>query len=148
LLNVGPTAEGVIPQASQDNLRAVGRWLKTNGEAIYGAGATPFGDELGSYSETEKDKNGKPVFKARADWRCTTKAGKLYIHLFKWPGESFELRAVKDAVARAYMLADPNRRRLAVKQEGEVLTVALPAKAPSDLGSVLCLETKSAGSRR
>ncbi len=30
LLNVGPTAEGVIPQASQDNLRAVGRWLKIN----------------------------------------------------------------------------------------------------------------------
>ena len=27
LLNVGPTSEGVIPQASQDNLRAVGRWL-------------------------------------------------------------------------------------------------------------------------
>src|SRR5215208_1737252 len=26
LLNVGPTAEGVIPQASQENLRAVGRW--------------------------------------------------------------------------------------------------------------------------
>src|SRR5206468_2743285 len=34
LLNVGPTAEGVIPQPSQDNLRAVGRWLKVNGEAI------------------------------------------------------------------------------------------------------------------
>ena len=38
LLNVGPTSEGVIPQASQDNLRGVGRWLKVNGEAIYGAG--------------------------------------------------------------------------------------------------------------
>ena len=48
LLNVGPTAEGVIPQPSQDNLRAVGRWLKVNGEAIYGAGTTPFGEELGT----------------------------------------------------------------------------------------------------
>ena len=28
LLNVGPTAEGVIPQASQDILRTVGRWLQ------------------------------------------------------------------------------------------------------------------------
>ena len=42
LLNVGPTSEGIVPQASQDNLRAVGRWLKINGEAIYGAGPTPF----------------------------------------------------------------------------------------------------------
>jgi alpha-L-fucosidase len=148
LLNVGPTAEGVIPQASQDNLRAVGRWLKTNGKAIYGAGATPFGDELGAYSETEKDKNGKPVFKVRADWRCTTAAGKLYVHLFKWPGEAFELRPVKDPVVRAYMLADPGRRKLAVKQEGEVVTITLPAKAPSDLDSVLCLETKSGSGRR
>ena len=39
LLNVGPTADGVIPQASQDILRTVGRWLKVNGEAVYGAGA-------------------------------------------------------------------------------------------------------------
>ena len=39
LLNVGPTAEGVIPQASQDILRTVGRWLQVNGEAVYGAGA-------------------------------------------------------------------------------------------------------------
>lgn len=36
LLNVGPTAEGVIPQESVDCLLAVGRWLKRNGEAIYG----------------------------------------------------------------------------------------------------------------
>ena len=39
LLNVGPTAEGVIPQVSQDILRTVGRWLQVNSEAVYGAGA-------------------------------------------------------------------------------------------------------------
>ena len=47
LLNVGPMADGVIPQPSQDMLRTVGRWLRVNGDAVYGAGATPFGDELG-----------------------------------------------------------------------------------------------------
>src|SRR5438045_1712142 len=30
LLNVGPTAEGIIPQASADVLRTVGRWLQVN----------------------------------------------------------------------------------------------------------------------
>ena len=54
LLNVGPMADGSIPQPSQDILRRVGKWLKVNGEAIYGAGKTPFGDEL-----------------RRSDWRCT-----------------------------------------------------------------------------
>ena len=35
--NVGPTAEA-HSAAEQDMLRTVGRWLKVNGEAIYGAG--------------------------------------------------------------------------------------------------------------
>jgi alpha-L-fucosidase len=79
LLNVGPTSEGVIPQASQDNLREVGRWLKVNGDAIYGAGPTPFGDELGTVIPGVLDKQGKPTYKPVTDWRCTTKPGKLYI---------------------------------------------------------------------
>ena len=55
LLNVGPTAEGVIPQVSQDILRTVGRWLQVNGEAVYGAGPTPFGEELGEPSATRRE---------------------------------------------------------------------------------------------
>jgi alpha-L-fucosidase len=35
LLNVSPRADGTIPQEQQDVLRAIGRWLKVNGEAIY-----------------------------------------------------------------------------------------------------------------
>ena len=35
LLNVGPTAEGEIPAPSVERLAAVGKWLSTNGEAIY-----------------------------------------------------------------------------------------------------------------
>ena len=42
LLNVGPTAEGQIPAPSVDRLKAIGRWLKVNGEAIHGTSASPF----------------------------------------------------------------------------------------------------------
>lgn len=35
LLNVGPTADGMIPPVFEERLRGVGTWLKTNGEAIY-----------------------------------------------------------------------------------------------------------------
>lgn len=35
LLNVSPKADGTIPQDQQDTLLAVGKWLDTNGEAIY-----------------------------------------------------------------------------------------------------------------
>lgn len=37
LLNVGPTAEGLIPAASLERLEAIGAWLEHNNEAIYGA---------------------------------------------------------------------------------------------------------------
>ncbi|MCT7000019.1 alpha-L-fucosidase, partial [Salmonella enterica] len=36
LLNVGPKADGTIPDEAKGILLAMGQWLKTNGEAIYG----------------------------------------------------------------------------------------------------------------
>lgn len=36
LLNIGPTAEGVIPEASVVRLQEIGKWLKTSGESVYG----------------------------------------------------------------------------------------------------------------
>ena len=36
LLDVGPTADGRIPVIMQERLTEVGRWLRVNGEAIYG----------------------------------------------------------------------------------------------------------------
>ncbi len=141
LLNVGPTAEGIVPQPSQDSLRAVGRWLKVNGEAIYGAGPTPFGGELGAFDATKKDKAGKPLFVQSTDWRVTTKPGKLYIHLFKWPEGSFAMSNVNGKVTRAYLLADSSRRRLKVAQQGDRVTVTLPQAAPGQIASVLVLQT-------
>jgi alpha-L-fucosidase len=116
LLNVGPTAEGVIPQASQDNLRTVGRWLKVNGEAIYGAKRSPFGAEFGDFAATQKDASGKPVFLARNEWRCTTKSGKLYFTIFKiGKDELFALPAFKNAIKAAYLLDDPKHTPLETK---------------------------------
>jgi alpha-L-fucosidase len=39
LLNIGPTADGLIPVIMQERLLAVGKWLSVNGEAIYGSEA-------------------------------------------------------------------------------------------------------------
>jgi alpha-L-fucosidase len=109
LLNVGPMADGVIPEPSQYVLRSAGEWLKVNGEAVYGAGATPFGDELGEpSSKGAKDVRGEPLVLARTEWRVTTKPGKLYFTFFAEPRAptGFELPAMKNKVKRAYRLAD------------------------------------------
>jgi alpha-L-fucosidase len=107
LLNVGPTAEGVIPQASQDILRTVGRWLQVNGEAVYGAGPTPFGDELGEPSpKGAKDLRGDLLVYQQTQWRVTTKPGKLYITFFDEPRVPFAIPSMKNRITRAYRLAD------------------------------------------
>jgi alpha-L-fucosidase len=107
LLNVGPMADGTIPQASQDILRHVGDWLKVNGEAVYGAGPTPFGAELGEMSSRgARDVRGDPLFLQQTQWRVTTKPGKLFFTFFDEPRAPFELPAMKNTVRRAYRLAD------------------------------------------
>jgi alpha-L-fucosidase len=35
LLNIGPKADGTIPDIQVERLRALGQWLRMNGEAIY-----------------------------------------------------------------------------------------------------------------
>jgi hypothetical protein len=48
---------------------------------------------------------------------------------------------VKGKITRAYLLADPARKSLAVTQTAKGVTIALPQKAPDPIDSVICLET-------
>jgi alpha-L-fucosidase len=116
LLNVGPKPDGVIPQAVQDNLRTVGRWLKANGEAVYGAGPSPWGDEMGEPSaKGTKDLRGQPLILPHNEWRVTTRPGKLYFTFFQEPRVPFELPPMKNAIKRAYQLADS--KAVEIKEE-------------------------------
>ncbi len=126
LLNVGPTAEGVIPEPSVERLLAMGRWLSVNGEAIYGAGRSPF----------------RPV--SKFPWRCTTKPGRLYFTLFQW-SETLEIPALQHRVVRASLLADPDRT-LSVKQRPDSVVVTLPPHPPDPIASVVVVEIDSAAS--
>ena len=139
LLNVGPTSEGLIPEPSIERLAEVGAWMKVNGTAIYGSSPTPFGAEAGQPSATEKDKKGKPKFIASWDWRSTSKPGKIYLLIFKWPGNGkFELIGLQSKVNKAYLLA--GKKRLKFNQTKIGVTLNLPANAPDKIASVVCLE--------
>jgi hypothetical protein len=107
LLNVGPMANGEMPKAAQDVLRAAGAWLTLNGDAVYGAWATPFGEELGEPSaKGTKDLRGQPLFLSRNEYRVTAKPGKLYFTFFAGPRVPFVLPRMQNSVVRAYRLAD------------------------------------------
>ena len=93
LLNVGPMADGVIPPASQDVLRAAGRWLKVNGEAVYGARPTPFGEELGEPSaKGTKDLRGTAALPVPRRVPRDGEAGKAVLHVLHR-----NARAVRDS---------------------------------------------------
>ena len=131
LLNVGPTAEGVIPQVSQDILRTVGRWLAVNGEAVYGASPTPFGEELGEQSARgAKDVRGDPLVYQQIQWRVTAKPGKLYFTFFDEPRAPFPLPAMKNRALKAYRLADKAPVEMKTENGRTVLNLERPIYDP------------------
>jgi alpha-L-fucosidase len=139
LLNVGPTAEGVIPQASQDALRTVGRWLKVNGEAVYGASPSPFGEEFGEFSSRgTKDVRGNKLFLPQTEWRVTSKPGKLYITFFNEPRAPFEIPAMKNKITRAYRLAD--KARIELKTEAGRVTFTPERPILDPMATVVVVE--------
>jgi alpha-L-fucosidase len=124
-------SNGVIPQPSQDVLRAAGQWLKVNGEAVYGAGPTPFGSELGEPSaKGTKDLRGNPLVLARTEYRVTTKPGKLYITFFVEPRVPFELPPMRNAIKRAYFLANGAPVELKTENDKTFLNIVRPIIDP------------------
>ena len=122
LLNVGPMADGKIPEASVWRLREMGAWLKANGESVYGTSATPFAEQ--------------PAW-----GRFTRKPGKLYAHVFEWPEDGkLVIPGVREAPDRVYLLADG--KPLTVQRTPAGWVVRLPASAPSFVDAVLVIETR------
>ena len=66
--------------------QAVGRWMRANGEAIYGTSASPF---------------------ANLHWgRCTQKPGTLYLLVFDWPKDgTLRVPGLKSGVRTARLFA-------------------------------------------
>jgi alpha-L-fucosidase len=129
LLNVGPTAEGVIPEASVNRLTYIGRWMQVNGESIYGTSASPFAKQL--------------------PWgRCTTKklpngAIRLYLHVFDWPKNGrLVVPGLHSEVSNARLLADPQHTRLTCETGKDQLTILLPTLQPDPHVSVVTIDEK------
>lgn len=124
LLNVGPTSEGLIPDASVERLKEIGTWLKTNGDAIYGTSASPFN---------------------KLDWgRCTMKkaGGKnmVYFHIFDFPEDGILwIPGLSIQVKDAYPLKNKNQK-LKVENAGNYVKIDVSAIEKEKFATVITLE--------
>jgi len=126
LLNVGPMANGEIPQASIDRLKDVGEWMKVNSASIYGTSASPF---------------------VRLKWGRATKkeypnATELYLHVFDWPEDGLlRVDGLHSEVTGAYFMADFQQPVKVDKTETGVV-LQLPDKALDAVDTVIVLKVK------
>ena len=126
LLNVGPTAEGEFPSESVNILAEIGKWMKVNGEAVYGTKASPWG-----------------LF----PWgRCTIKDTKngttLYFSVFEWPANgNLIIPGFKNSVVSARILTDGTKVKTMNSKDG-ALTILLPASAPDQAATVIKVEVR------
>lgn len=96
LLNVGPDAEGRIPQASVERLKAIGAWMRVHGDAIRGTTGNPLGQ--------------KPVWGGCTVHLDAKGGGRLFLHIYD-PANTTEIRldqvSVSPVSARWMESADP-----------------------------------------
>ncbi|MCP4713228.1 MAG: alpha-L-fucosidase, partial [Planctomycetes bacterium] len=91
LLNIGPRGDGSIPPESIESMRIIGKWMETNGPAIYGTTASPF---------------------EQPTWgRYTKKPQRLFAHIYNWPQDgAINIPLDKSAIRHAYLLTDSNQK--------------------------------------
>ncbi|UQZ82250.1 Alpha-L-fucosidase [Paenibacillus konkukensis] len=126
LLNVGPTPEGEFDEKSLDILQGVGRWMSVNGESVYATTGSPIG---------------KP------QWgRCTMKGQKLYLHVFDWPRSGkLVVGGLRNRIAKAYLLADPEQARLAIRRlNADDVELSVPSAPLDPAATVIVAEIEGA----
>jgi alpha-L-fucosidase len=145
LLNIGPKADGTIPEREQKILRAIGGWLAVNGEAIYGTrpwrvfGEGPTQVVAGPFADVKR-----AAFTGQ-DFRFTTKGDVLYAIALAWPDSGqlvvkslaadSELAPGRVASVRLLGFDGP----LDWQQTADGLAVNLPAEAPCDYAVTLAI---------
>ncbi|MCL1044980.1 alpha-L-fucosidase [Shewanella electrodiphila] len=145
LLNIGPKADGTIPEAEVTLLKEIGDWLAINGEAIYstrpwvtyGEGETEVVD--GKHSNNA-EKNRKDF--NSSDVRFTRNEDTLYATLLAWPGNgnsitinSINAKNYPDKIAKISLIGQAGE--LKFSQDADGLTVVLPQSYPSEYAQVL-----------
>ncbi len=127
LLNIGPKPDGGIRKQEVDRLRAIGKWMKVNGESIYGSQRLPAKQACipwgyGTFGIT------------------TVKGNSGYLHFFRWPGETAVVTGIRNRVLSARILGSNKKINAQQTADGRLFLKGLPGKPPNRNDTVIVLK--------
>lgn len=124
MLNVGPKADGTIPEPATRTLQASGRWISKYPQVIYGAEASPWKHALPWGDVT---RNNKSLYLTVYDW---PENGKLYL-----PG-------LKNEISSLRLLNGDIGTDISFSRDERYVTIELPPRELEDFVSVIEMEIK------
>jgi alpha-L-fucosidase len=133
LLNIGPTPDGSVPPEAVGPLRTVGRWLRVNGEAVYGR------------LNPDTPRRAGACAGAAGGGGWSRKGRTVYCWVRFWPGRELGIGGFQTRLKSARFLA--TGRKIAFQQKGPRIVLRnLPQRSPDKLCgvTVIVLEFASA----
>ncbi len=125
LMNVGPMGNGKWDQRDVDIFLGIGRWMKKNGNSIYGA-----------------DRSDLPI----QSWGVITqKNDTLYAHVHQWPIDGFIIiGGLRSSIQKAWLLSELSQRELEWKRiNSNDCQLSVPMIMPDTLSTVIAFTLKT-----
>jgi len=121
LLNIGPAPDGSIPSLAVERLKPVGKWLKINGEAVYG----------------KVDRVVNMEWMPMGTW--TRKGNTLYFWCHWWPGKEIAIGGLKTKLLKASFLATGENIKFEQSKDRLILK-ELPEKEPDKIAGITVIK--------
>jgi alpha-L-fucosidase len=112
--------DGRIEQRQVERLKEIGAWLERYGESIYETRGGPF--KPGAYGAS------------------TSKANRVYLHVFNWQGETLRLPAIDAKIVTAAVLGGGGQAAVQQTDNQIVVKVAEADRKEPDTVVVLTLD--------
>ncbi|MCK9411239.1 MAG: alpha-L-fucosidase [Prolixibacteraceae bacterium] len=144
MLNIGPTGEGVVPTQSVNDLKAVGKWLALNGEAIYSTEKwhiTHEGPTVLNFSSTEdRAAKGFDSHFTPLDFWFTKKNNFLYAISIEKPLDKIIIKSFNNIIGKISYVEILGKGKVKFKQTNDALIVTTPKEFKPANGFVVKVE--------